>query len=150
MSCYSANSGLQPANIKKFLVTSNYGGTLDLKGGVVDFRYYESVLDTTVRVSSTIVDTGGRYGMEGNTGSFEDDKVKKGKGDDQNLTGGEKVELEFEDNFGQTIKFNELRVKKLRDYLEDAKFTSYGIDLYSREAIDNELDKFRVHYLSLS
>ena len=68
MSCYSANSGLQPANIKKFLVTSNYGGTLDLKGGVVDFRYYESVLDTTVRVSSTIVDTGGRYGMEGNTG----------------------------------------------------------------------------------
>ena len=44
-----SNSPTQPGNIERFTITSNTGGgSIELSAGVIDFRYYESVLSNTV------------------------------------------------------------------------------------------------------
>ena len=43
------NSPTQPGNIERFTISSNTGGgSIELSDGVIDFRYYESVLSNTV------------------------------------------------------------------------------------------------------
>ena len=53
------NALVQSSNIQKFNISSNQQNkAADLTGGVVDFRYYESVLSNNVTASVVIVDSG--------------------------------------------------------------------------------------------
>ena len=55
-----SNSPTQAGNIDRFDITSNTGGgSIDVSAGIVDFRYYESVLSNTVTAFFTqIIETG--------------------------------------------------------------------------------------------
>ena len=49
----------QPGNITSFQINSNTGGgSVDLSAGVVDYRYYESVLSNNISAKAMIVETG--------------------------------------------------------------------------------------------
>ena len=54
-----SNSPTQPGNIERFTIQSNTGGgSIELSAGVIDFRYYESVLSNTVTATAQIIETG--------------------------------------------------------------------------------------------
>ena len=57
------NSGKsQASTIDKFQINSNKSGQVDLTGGItVRLRYYESILEPTVRVTVQYTDTGSSY-----------------------------------------------------------------------------------------
>ena len=120
--------------ISLFEITSNYSGTLEVSSGVVELNYYESLLDNTVRATSTIVDAGGKdYSL------FEDGSI--------NLTVGEKVLLRMVDGYGFELDFTsdkELRIDKTRAIEESTNKMSFTIDLFSKESINNELEQYRV------
>jgi len=129
------------SNISLFTITSNYGKSTDVSNGVVELKYYESILDTSVRAIATIVDTGYR----GKTGGESAEEKS-----DINLTVGEKVEIVMTDGNKQKLSLtgnNHLRIKN-HSYLENNKTLDFTIDLYAKEEIDNELVDTRVtqHY----
>ena len=110
-----------------------------INGGAVTFTYYESILDNSVRATATFVDTGNRS-SGGDTESVLEYL-------DTNLTAGEKVEIVLEDQFGQKLSFKDeyaLRVKEIKNIIEDTMKTIFAIDFYSKESIDNELVENRV------
>lgn len=139
MTYQTANTAALTSNIEKFEIFSNYGEkTLDISIGTVQLQYFESILDHTVRVTASIIDTGNRTDGEG-ANIFENEDMK--------LTGGEKVHLVLTDNFNQQLKFSEssqLRIKKIRDISEHTQKVFYTIDLWSKECEDNELVECRV------
>ena len=127
-------------NITKFKIYSNYGKPpIDVSLAGVTLNYYESILDHTVRVTASFIDTGNR--TEGkDTGSILEQIGS-------NLTAGEKVELQMEDASKQRIYLDgdySLRVKEVRNVVEDTLKTAFTIDFYSKECIDNELVGNRV------
>lgn len=129
----------EPANITLFEVVSNYGNTISLLGGSITLNYYESILDNTVRVIATIVDTGIRIDDKNSKGVFDDSNIK--------LTVGEKVHLCFEDNNGTLIQFienNPLIVKQVRNVIEDTRKTFFILELWSEESVYNNLVETRV------
>jgi hypothetical protein len=138
---YSNPAEAGKSNISLFTITSNYGPTNDVSNGVLELKYYESILDTTVRAIATIIDTGYR----GESGG--ESMVEKSDG---NLTVGEKVEIVMVDGNKKKISLtgkNHLRIKN-HSYIESNKTLSFTVDLYSKEEIDNELVDNRVtqHY----
>ena len=80
------NDRTGPGNIRKFSISGNNGGEADLSAGVVDYRYYESVLTNSVSATATIIETGNGEGV-----------AKKGVLDNLPIRGGEKAEIEVED-----------------------------------------------------
>jgi len=128
------------SNITKFDIYSNYNQKpISVSGGVSALFYYESILDNTVRVTTSFTDTGNRD-SGGNNASLLEELGS-------NLTAGEKVELVLEDEFGQKLDLTSdysLRIKEVRNIIEDTLKTIFTIDLYSKECIDNELVKNRV------
>ena len=62
------NSPEQAGNISKFAISSNFGDdAIDISAGVVDYRYYESVLSNAVTATATVVETGFKGDEKGNT-----------------------------------------------------------------------------------
>lgn len=126
------------ADIKKFDVYSNYSNKpTSISYGVSRLYYYESVLDNSVRCTAFLADSGVRPGESGSS-AFEEGS---------SFTAGEKVELIIEDGYGQKINLDgdyHLRVKEVRNIIQDTKLTTYTLDLYSKESIDNELVSTRV------
>ena len=61
----------EPASIDKLIIFSNEGdGTsTDISGGIVQFQYYESILQDSIRATVTYADTGnavnGKTAMDG-------------------------------------------------------------------------------------
>ena len=52
-------SDVNAGNIRKCIITSNTGNkAVDVSAGVVDFRYYESVLSNYITAQAVIIDTG--------------------------------------------------------------------------------------------
>src|SRR6056300_629767 len=105
----------EPGNIEKFIIKSDYTDDLDISMGIVELHYYESILDTTVRVTAQVVDSSLRKAAIqkkiGYEAATENDQVFEAPGDDNTtITGGEKVELSFSDNAGNQLSFPELRV----------------------------------------
>ena len=48
-----------PSTIKQFSIISNVTGkSVSILDGIVDFKYYESIMQNTVRVTVTYADTG--------------------------------------------------------------------------------------------
>lgn len=136
-----ANKAAESSNITNFEITSNSGEVISISGGLVNLSYYESILDTTVRVTATFVDTGNREGKSSSASLIE--KL------DASLTAGEKVFLTFNDGQNPPTKIsfkerNQLRVKEVRNVIEDTFKSVFTVDFFSKEVIENELAENRV------
>jgi hypothetical protein len=128
------------SNITSFDIYSNYTQKpIDISGGIARLYYYESIFDNTVRVTTTIADTGNR--TEGNDTASVLEQLGS------NLNAGEKVELVLVDDNDQKIYLKgdyALRVKEIRNVVEDTIKTVFTIDFYSNESVQNELIESRV------
>lgn len=132
----AAQGGQSQINLFEF--ESNYDRPkLDLAGGIVELNYYESVLDTTVRVSATFADTG--YRKNEGSAVTEEQGIK--------LTTGEKVSLKITDGYGTTLSFlgsKNFVVKEPKQTVGTTNKITFDIDLFTTEAVNNELVPFRV------
>jgi hypothetical protein len=126
------------AQIDLFEFYSNYGRPkVDMSGGIVELNYYESILDPTIRVNATFADTG--YRKEEGSAVTEEEGLK--------LTVGEKVELKMTDGYDKTLSLlgsKHLRIKEPRQTVSTTNKVTFTVDLFTKEAIDNELVEYRV------
>ena len=130
----------EPANIIECTLHSDKND-LNLTPGVIEVYYYQSVLDCTVRVTLTVVDTG--YRTEGDNASVLDSTILK-------TSVGEFVTLSFEDNQGNGVIFskrtnNPLMVKEIYGVGADVSKEVFKIDLWSEEATYNNLKGAKVN-----
>jgi len=140
----SFTKAAESANITKFDLFSNDGKkSCSLLGGAVELSYYESIFENSIKITTTIVDTGNALPADDGTEGFVEliDGLKIG--------GGEKIELEFEDNFKTKLKLSgdkALYLNQLRNTVEDtsSKVKTFTIDASSKEFFDNELVSKRV------
>jgi hypothetical protein len=126
------------AQVTKFNIVSNKGLEVDISSGIAELYIYESVLDVTVRVSAQIVDAGFRKNKSSAAATEQDDL---------NLTAGEKSLLHVVDGSGNFLYFDDdyhLRVHQLRNVNEHTGSTTFTLDFYSKECIDNEIADNRV------
>ncbi len=126
-------------NIPVFEIFSCSGKPVSVNSSIAELQYFESLLDNTVRVTARLVDTGNRDKGGGSS------VIEQG---DANLTAGEKVHLVIEDSrIGKKLSFkdsSQLRIKEIKNIIEDSVKTSFTIDLYSKESIENEWAETRV------
>ena len=126
-------------NISLFDIYSSKGTPISVSSGISNLLYHESILDNTIRVTATFADTGNRD-TENGASTLEQD--------DANLTAGEKTHLVIEDEYGNKLSFKnntQLRIKEVRNIIEDSIKAIYTIDFYSQESIINEFMKSRVN-----
>jgi hypothetical protein len=140
----SANQSALGSNITLFEIYSNYDDkkSLDISGGCTELSYYESLLDNTVRVRGSFIDTGFR--TEESSSGASKSVLEKG---DVQLTAGEKVHFVMEDYYGQKLVLKDdyqLRIKEVRNIIEHTQSLGFTIDFYSKESIDNEFVETRV------
>ena len=114
--------------IKDISITSNDGGgSVSLKGGFVELKYYESLMSNTVKATFVYSDSGDT--VDGKTARSGLPIVTE-----------EMVTLKFEDNNKNILEFspkknNELYVKKVTPIVEDTKSETIGLTLVSAEDI---------------
>ena len=126
------NSTATSSDIRKFLITSNTSGQKDIRRLVVELNYEESVFDVSVRVSAVVIDGGGDPGGASVKSVLEELKI----------AGGEKVDLEFEDNRGNLYSL-ELYVDEIIGSSNNTKSQTYMITLCSEELLLNESKRVR-------
>lgn len=133
---FAAEAGQGQINL--FEIESNYGKSLDISASVVEFTYYESILDNTIRANATIVDTGYRNSEEGH--AIPEEKGVK-------LTTGEKVNIKITDGYDTTLSFlnqKHLILKLPKQETRTTNKVSFNIELYTPESVNNKLEPFRV------
>lgn len=126
------------AQVREYTIFSNNNKDLNISGGFIDLILFQSILDNTVRISSTIADTGYRDNSN-STAAFEQD--------DLNLTAGEKVNIQLEDGYGKLLTFKNdthLRVQQVSNIDANTNKSIFTLHLYSKECIDNELADTRL------
>lgn len=135
----SANISAQAgqSQITLFEITSNYSDkTVNIARGIIEFNYYESILDNTIRASAILIDTGNRTGEQ--TGSLLEEK-------DVNLNVGEFVNVKLVDGNGLELKFagdNKFRLSITKDVQENVNKVSFTAHMTSTEYHDNpKLDR---------
>lgn len=136
------NSPTGAGNITKFKISSNASGeSVDLGGGIVDFKYYESVLSNVVTATATVVETG--FKAEG-------DKVVSVKSilDNLPIRGGERSDIVIEDNVGGKIRFdvNGLYVNRVRNSSPGTSQDLYFLDFAPKEFFANEQIRVMARY----
>ena len=119
-------------NIVTFSLQSNKssGKIADLAAGIVDFRYYESILSNTVSATATVLESG--YQVKGNKA--------KGKGtilDNLPVRGGERARIIIEDAKGKELDLP-LYVNRVRDVDPGTQKDIYFIDFAPAEFFANE------------
>ena len=130
-----SNSPAQAGNIDSFQITSNTGGgSVDVSNGVVDYRYYESVLSNTVSATATIIETGNRA-----------DGQNKGTLDGLPVRGGERSQIVVSDNQGGTLNVP-LYVNRARDAVPGTQQDLYVIDFASQEYFANTQTRVTKRY----
>jgi hypothetical protein len=124
-----------PANINKFLITSNTGKQADVSLGVVEYKYYENVLSNFITASVTVVETGMKEGPEASSL------------DGLPLRGGEITEIDVEDVKGNKIVLPEgLYVSRVRNAKPNAEQDIYQLDFASKEYFLNEQERVVKRY----
>jgi hypothetical protein len=126
------------SQITLFEIYSNYNKPVDVASGCIELNYYESILDNSVRVSATLIDTGFRS-SGGGSAAVEEEDLK--------LTVGEKVHLKFNDGNQFNMDFSgdkQFRIEEVRNIDESNNKMMFTVDLFSKESIDNELELNRV------
>ena len=138
----SANRSAQAgqSQITLFEISSNYGEKkIEPQKGALVLEYYESILDTTVRSTAVLMDTG--YRNKGEQGAVVENKSI-------NLNVGEFVEFKVVDGKGNQLNFtgnNKLRILQTRDIQENVNKLQYTIDMASVEYNDNPKERCAVN-----
>jgi len=128
-----ANKQLEASNIKKCVVYSNSGSdSVDITGGIVDLKYYESLLTNSIKVEIAFADTG--Y-------TINETSLIEGLP----LVGQEKVELELEDNLEQTKKLT-LYVNSVNTSANRTNKYIANLVLVSKEFMMNEYVRVKKRY----
>jgi len=118
------NSPSQPGNIERFTITSNTGsGSIDMAAGVIDFRYYESVLSNTVTATAQIIETG-------------NSELNRGTLDGLPIRGGERTDFSITDNQGNNLTYP-MYVNRARDAVPGTQQDIYVVDFASKEYFGN-------------
>ena len=130
----------EPSNIIECILHSGKED-LNILPGVVEVYYYQSVLDCTVRITLTVIDTGYRSGNTDNVSILDSNILK--------TSVGEFVSLQFNDNQGSGVTFskrtkNPLMVKEIYGVGADVSKEVFKIDLWSEEATYNNLKGAKV------
>ncbi len=118
------NSREQSGNIERFVISSNTGGSIDLSAGIIDFRYFESVLSNTISATAQIIETG-------------NSNLDRGTLDGLPIRGGERADWSVSDNQGNTLSVP-LYVNRARDALPGTQQDIYVIDFASQEYFANQ------------
>ena len=130
-----------PSIFEVFTIKSSDGErSVDVKGGVINFSYFEDVYSPMVTATVLIASTG-------NVMTDEDgDRVSMYNG--LPLRGGERVSIKIPANSStnRALEFskekeNELFVSAIGNVLIDAESESFTLNLVSREAITNETSR---------
>ena len=114
----------ESGNIKKLSIASNKSGQSDISNGIVELRYYESILQETVRVQLQFVDTGNS--VNGKT-------VIEGLP----LVGTEKTKVIIEDNNKNELSLD-LYVNAVTPVQETTQQNLVNLSLVSKEHILNQ------------
>ena len=124
----------QAGNITKFKISSNLDeNSIDLSTGVVDYRYYESVLSNNITATATIVESGFQSDDKGNPGDAP------GTIDGLPIRGGERTDITIEDTYGNVLKLDDgLYVNRVRDVDPGTQTDVYFLDFASKEYFANE------------
>ncbi len=134
------NVAAKSGNISKLEIFSNkVNESKDISAGVVECDYYESILEPTVRFSILIADSGHEVG--GGSEAISALQFLK-------LSGSEKVHLNIEDAYGNKLKYEDdtaLYIEKIRNISSSQSGLIYVIDLFSREAVANDLTACEVY-----
>jgi hypothetical protein len=107
------------SKIETFLIYPHEGGSKEMRQSIVLADYYESILENHIQITLVLADI---------EGSFQELK----------LVGSEKVEIIFEDNFENKLKFDELYISKIRNVFSHTSNTIFTLDLVPKEAFINE------------
>ena len=125
-----------PAIITKADIYSNEseGLSVDLRGGLIQLMYYESILQDTVRATILFTDSGFTVEKDGKTLTAAEGLP---------IVGQERVDLVFEDNNENEISFtkeddNALYVNKITPITDNSTKSLVMLDLVSKEFIMNE------------
>ena len=141
------NTATRSGNIAQFQIyqAKNGGESVDMSPAAVEVRYYENVLSNSISATAVIIETG-----------FTDSKVggksnSVGIIDGLPIRGGEKVEIEIEDNQKTPNKLSfkadaSFYVNRVRDIDPGTQKDLYSIDLCSREFIANEQSRVVKRY----
>ncbi len=125
---------LKTGSIDKFQINGNFGGSVDLSGGIVDFRLYESVLSNTVTATATVVETG---------------NVRDGKSvgtvDGLPIRGGEKTSIKMRDALGSPLHLDVL-VNRVRNASPESTRDLYLLDFASPEYFANDTSRVSERY----
>ena len=134
------NVAAKSGNISKLEIFSNkVNESKDISAGVVECDYYESILEPTVRFSILVADSGHEVG--GGSEAISALQFLK-------LSGSEKVHLNIEDAYGNKLKYEDdtaLYIEKIRNISSSQSGLIYVIDLFSREAVANDLTACEVY-----
>ncbi len=119
-------SPVNSGNIENFIISSNTGGgSVDITGGIADFRYYESVLSNSITATVTVVETG-----TGTNGGVVDSLP---------VRGGERTDITVTDAQGNQLKFKDgLYVNRVRNSDPTTTRDLYFIDLTSSDTFAND------------
>ena len=126
--------------------------SVSLLGGTVRVLYWESILADSIKASVTFTDAGNTLKSTKQTKRGRRPSKKKVSAvEGLPITGGEKVNLKFTDNNGNTLDFNDqtnnsLYINERIDLPTGSETTdkSYMLDLTSLEFINNEAGKTKV------
>ena len=142
-----------PALLQRLDVFSEESSdTVSLLGGTVRVLYWESILADSIKASVTFTDAGNTLKSTKQTKRGKRPSKKKVSAvEGLPITGGEKVNLKFTDNNGNTLDFNDqtnnsLYINERIDLPTGSETTdkSYMLDLTSLEFINNEAGKTKV------
>lgn len=135
-------SARDSAEYQEIIIESNDGSkTVDLRLGVVAFRYYEDLFSPTITAKMIVVNTGGT--VPGKDDKFE--SIYSGLP----LRGGERLSIKVKPNgdnplldFASKVE-DYLYVSSINNIIREGQRELFALDLVSREAITNETS--RVH-----
>jgi len=139
------NTNTRSGNINLFQIFSTKGnGSVDISGGAVEVRYYESVLSNSISLTATVVETGLSL-------TESEETINKGLLDTLPIRGGEQVLIEIEDTQEEKTKLvfkdeSSFYVNRVRDIDPGTQQDLYYLDLCTREFISNEQSRCVVRY----
>ena len=129
------NQNIKLGDITKFEIYSNNGSkSIDIRSGINEFYYYESILENSIAARVILTDTGFAFPSEGGTTNLYDEL---------NLQGTEKVYLSYIAGNGFQVRFdtdsNALYVNKINKIAENTLSTTISLELVTKEFLNNEL-----------
>ena len=129
-----------PSNITQAEIVSNEnkGKSVDISGGIVELKYFESILQDSVRASVVFADAGNSI----------DSKTAL---DGLPIVGTENVSLKFEDLKENKLEFsaskkNSLYVNKVTPMSDDSTKSMVALELASKEYLMNEKVRLNTRY----